>query len=235
MPNRRVLKAAADRRRKSRRLAMREYHRYQEEIPDLIHQLAGPTQAAHDRAFRLLAKMADAITDDLLAALADPGLDPIATDEVISLLSGTGDVRAIEPIWSYFCTHGDDPDRASTAALSLAGLGDERVLPYLRDALENGDRESVANASAGMITVGGLEDISLLRIIHRQFKADLEIRRAVTNAILTILGEANSETMERELDNIENSIADGDLWDDIWAELERAFGPDRHRRRYRHL
>ncbi len=232
MPNKKVLKAAADRRRQAHRLAVHEYRRYRDQVPDLIRQLGSPAQPEHDRAFRLLIKMGDTITDELLAALADPRLDSLAADEVVSLLGATGDARAVEPAWSYFQANRQNPERASAAALSVAGLGDDRVLPYLREALQFGDRESVANAAAAMITVGQLDDIPLLRVVHRQFKADVEIRKGVANAVLTILGESDRGSMERVLNEIENSIADHDLWDDIWAELERTFGPNRHRRRY---
>jgi len=233
MPNRQVLDAAAERRRQGHHLAVREYRRYKSEVPTLIRQLGGPTQAAHDRAFRLLAKMADVVADELLAALSDPALDPVAAEEVVSLLGTAGDSRAIEPVWAFFQANRGDPERASTAALSLAGLGDDRVLPYLRESLRTGDAESVANAAAAMIVAGQIEDLPLLRTVHRQFKADTGIRLGVANAILSILGEADPETMEHELDDIESSIADHDLWDDIWAQLEHAFGPDRYQRHYR--
>jgi HEAT repeat protein len=235
MPNRKVLEAAAATRRRGRRLAAREYHRYKAEVTGLIRQLGGPTQAAHDRAFRLLGKMGDAVTDELLEALADPTLDPDAAYEVVSLLGRTGDPRAVEPIWAFFQASRRDMDRASTAALSLSFLGDERVLPYLRESLRTGDNERVANAAAAMIAVGQMEDISLLRTVHRQFKADTEIRRGVANAILSILGETDEATMEQELDDIQNSIADHDLWDDIWTLLEQSFGPGHSNRLRRHL
>ncbi len=230
MPNVKVLDAAAASLRRSHRLALREYHHYKQEVPDLIRQLGGPTQAAHDRAFRLLSKMADAITDELLAALADPTLDPDAADEVVSLLGRTGDARAIEPIWAFFQANRHDLERASTAALSLSFLGDERVLPYLREALKTGDNERVANAATAMIAVGRMEDIPQLRTVHRQFKADTEIRAGAANAVLSILGETDQATLEREMDDIQVSLADCDLWSDIWALMEQSFGPDRAKR-----
>jgi HEAT repeat protein len=232
MPNTKVLDAAAASLRRSHRLALREYHHYKKEVPTLIRQLGGPTQVAHDRAFRLLSKMADAITDELLAALADPTLDPDAADEVVSLLGRTGDPRAVKPIWAFFQANRRDLERASTAALSLSFLGDERVLPYLRESLKTGDNERVANAATAMIAVGQMEDIPLLRTVHRQFKADTEIRVGVANAILSILGETGQATLEREMDDIQGSLADCDLWSDIWALMEQSFGPDRslHRR-----
>jgi HEAT repeat protein len=234
MPNRKVLDAVAKHRRQSHRQALREYRRLKDQVPALIRQLAGPTVAAHDRAFRLLTGMGDTVMDELLAALADPTSDPIVAGEVVSLLGVTGDSRAIEPLWAFFQANQCDPERASTVALSLAGLGDDRTLPYLRESLRTGDRDSVSNAAAAMIMVGQMEDLPLLRTVHRQFKADTEIRAGVANAVLSILGEADQETLESELDDIENSLADHDLWDDIWALLEQSFGPGRYRRRRRH-
>jgi len=231
MPNRKVLDAAEASRRRGRRLALREYHRYQKEVPTLIRQLGGPTQAAHDRAFRLLSKMIGADTDELLAALADPTLDPDAADEVVSLLGRAGDARAVEPIWAFFQANQPDPERASTAALSLSFLGDERVLPYLRESLKTGDNERVANAATAMIAVGQMTDIPSLRVVHRQFKADTEIRVAVANAILSILGETDATTLQREMDDIQSSLSDSDLWSDIWELMEQSFGPDRSLRR----
>ena len=231
MPNRKVLDAAEASRRRGRRLALREYHRYQKEVPTLIRQLGGPTQAAHDRAFRLLSKMIGADTDELLAALADPTLDPDAADEVVSLLGRAGDARAVEPIWAFFQANQPDPERASTAALSLSFLGDERVLPYLRESLKTGDNERVANAATAMIAVGQMADIPSLRVVHRQFKADTEIRVAVANAILSILGETDATTLQREMDDIQSSLSDSDLWSDIWELMEQSFGPDHSLRR----
>ena len=231
MPNLKVLDAAEASRRRGRRLALREYHRYQKEVPTLIRQLGGPTQAAHDRAFRLLSKMIGADTDELLAALADPTLDPDAADEVVSLLGRAGDARAVEPIWAFFQANQPDPERASTAALSLSFLGDERVLPYLRESLKTGDNERVANAATAMIAVGQMTDIPSLRVVHRQFKADTEIRVAVANAILSILGETDATTLQREMDDIQSSLSDSDLWSDIWTLMEQSFGSDRSLRR----
>jgi HEAT repeat protein len=235
MPNRKVLEAAAASRRRGRRLAAREYLRYKAEVPELIRQLGGPTQAAHDRAFRLLAKMADAVTDELLETLADPTFDPDAAHEVVSLLGRTGDPRAIEPIWAFFQANRHDIDRASTAALSLSFLGDERVLPFLRESLWTGDNERVANAAAAMIAVGQMQDLPMLRTVHRQFKADTEIRLGVANAVLSILGETDQAIMEQELDDIQGSIADHDLWDDIWALLEQSFGSGPYKQLHRHF
>jgi hypothetical protein len=86
-----------------------------------------------------------------------------------------------------------------------------------------------------MIALGQMEDIPSLRTVHRQFKADTEIRLGVANALLSILGETDQATMEQELDDIRDNIADHDLWDDIWALLEQSFGPGRYSRLRRHL
>ena len=234
MPNRKVMDAAAERRRRGHHQAVRDAYarRHKAEVSALIRQLGGPTRAAHDRAFRLLADMADAVTDELLEALADPTLDPIASDEIVSLLGTTGDPRAIEPVWAFFQAQRNDPERASTAAICLAGLGDDRVLPYLRESLRTGDPDSVSNAAAAMIMLGQLEDIPLLRVVHRQFKADTEIRTGIANAILAILAETDETTLEQELDDIQGNLADHDLWDDIWALLEQSFGAGRYKHYY---
>ena len=241
MPNRKVMDAAAERRRRGHHRAVRDMpRRHEAEVSALIRQLGGPTRAAHDRAFRLLADMADAVTDELLEALADPTLDPIASDEIVSLLGTTGDPRAIEPVWAFFQAQRNDPERASTAAICLAGLGDDRVLPYLRESLRTGDPDSVSNAAAAMIiprtplrgVLGQLEDIPLLCVVHRQFKADTEIRTGIANAILAILAETDETTLEQELDDIQDNLADHDLWDDIWALLEQSFGAGRYKHYY---
>jgi len=224
MPNRKILQAAAEYRDRMRPAAERVYRRHRAEVPRLIRQLAGPTQAGHDHAFDLLVRMGDTIVSELLAALADPSLDPIAADEVVSLLGGTGDQRAREPVWAFFQAHRDDLERASTAALSLAGLGDERVLPFVREALDAADEEIVANAVASLITIGELEDVHRLRAVHRRHRHNSEIRMGVANAILTILDHTDQHTLSRTLDRIQASFADRELWADIWQLLEEAFG-----------
>jgi hypothetical protein len=201
VPNHKVMDAAAERRRRGHHRAVRDAYarRHKAEVSALIRQLGGPTRAPHDRAFRLLADMADAVTEELLEALADPTLDPIASDEVVSLLGTTGD---------------------------------DRVLPYLRESLRTGDPDSVSNAAAAMIMLGQLEDIPLLRVVHRQFKADTEIRAGIANAILAILAETDETTLEQELDDIQGNLADHDLWDDIWALLEQSLGAGRCKHYY---
>lgn len=224
MPNYRVLKEAARLRRRKRRSAQRLYRRYQHQVPVLIRQL-GTTQAAHDRAFDLLSRMSDTIVTELLEALADPALDPIAADEVVSLLGAAGDQRARAALWAFFAANRDDPERALTAALSLAGLGDERVLPYVRQSLQARDEELVSNAVASLIPLGELEDVDRLRLVHLRFLGNREIRMGIASAILTILGETSEAVAGPKLDEIEASPVDAGLWDDIWSILEQLFGP----------
>nr|HID14862.1 HEAT repeat domain-containing protein [Anaerolineae bacterium] len=228
MPNRKVMEAAAERRRKMRPQAERTYRKHGARVHELIRQLGGPTQADHDQAFDLLIRMGELAAPALLEALADPALDPVAADEVVSLLGGTGDERARESVWQFLQANRDDPERVSTAALSLAGLGDDRALPYLREGLDADDEEVVANSVAGMIMLGQPEDIPRLRQVHRRHRANREIRFGIANAVLTILGETDQRTFNRTLDEIRTSFADRDLWADIWAILESEFGAPRH-------
>ncbi len=228
MVNRKVMKAAAERHRKMRPQAKRAYREYGAQAHELIRQLAGPTQAEHDRAFDQLARMGEFVASELLEALADPTLDPVATDEVVSLLGGTGDERAREPVWQFLQANQDDPERVSTTALSLAGLGDDRALPYLREGLDSDDEEQVANGVAGMITLGQLEDVPRLSQMYRHHRANREICFGIANAVLTILGETDQRTFNRAMDEIRTSFADRDLWADIWAILESEFGPAHH-------
>jgi HEAT repeat protein len=228
MPNKQVLREAADMRRRKRRSAERVYRRHQREVPTLIRQLGGTPllpgrseQATHDRAFALLSKMGETAVAELLEALADPTLDPIAADEVVSLLGATGDQRARPALWAFFQANRHDPERASTAALSLSMLGDERVLPYVRQTLRATDEDLVANAVASLIPLGELEDVDRLRLVHIRFMANREIRMAAASAILTILGEVDEATADRELEKIEASPVDAVLWDDMGYILER--------------
>lgn len=204
--------------------AERLYHQYHDRVPQLIRHLAGPTQDEHDRAFELLKQMGQVIATELLDALADPTLDDIAADEIVSLLGLTGDDRAREPLWQFFQAHQDDLERASTIALSLSGLGDDRILPFLRQTLDADDPEIVSNAVAAMIIVGAMEDVPRLRELHRHYLTDDEIRFGIANAILTIVGETEQHTFNRALDDIQAHFADRHLWDDIWAILDAQFG-----------
>ncbi|HEY66841.1 MAG TPA: hypothetical protein G4N97_01035 [Thermoflexia bacterium] len=228
MPNRKVMEAAAERRRKMRPSAERAYRKYGARVSELIRQLGGPTQAEHDRAFELLSRMGEFAAPALLEALTDPTLAPVAADEIVSLLGGTGDERAREAVWQFLQANLDDPERVSTATLSLAGLGDDRALPYLRRGLDAEGEELVANAVVGMIMLGQPEDIPHLRQVHRRHRANREIRFGIANAVLTILGETDQRTFNRTLDEIRTSFADRDLWADIWAILESQFGAPRH-------
>jgi hypothetical protein len=223
MPNPKVMRATAEMRQQMRPTAERLYRQYRDQVPRLIRQLAGPTQEEHDHAFDLLSQMGEMVASELLDALSDPTLDEIAADEVVSLLGVTGDERAREPLWDFFQAQ-VSLERASTAALSLSGLGDDRVLPFLRRTLYADDEELVSNAVAAMITVGTMEDIPRLREIHRKHLTNWEIRYGIANAILTIVGETDQRTFNRTLDDIQARFADRRLWDDIWAILEHDFG-----------
>jgi len=223
------MEAAAKVRRNARPKAKRIYHKHRREIRSAIRRLSGPTQEEHDWAFDLLSSMGEFVAPELLEALADSTLDPIVADEVVSLLGATGDERARKPLWEFFQDNLDDPERASTAALSLAGLGDDRVLPYLREALDAAaDDELVANAVASMIMLGEQEDIPHLRQVHRRHRANREIRMGIANAVLTIVGEADQRSFNRTMDKIQGSFADRDLWDDIWHILDSEFGEGHH-------
>ncbi len=228
MPNRKVMKAAAEQRRQMRPQAERAYRKYGAQARNLIRQLAGPTQADHDEAFDRLSRMGEFASPALLEALDDPTLDLIAADEVVSLLGNTGDEQAREPVWQFLQANLDGPERVSTAALSLAGLGDDRALPYLRKDLDADDEELVANAVAGMIMLGQPEDVPRLRQVHRHHRVNREICSGVANAVLTILGETDQHTFNRMLDEIRTSFVDRHLWADIWANLESEFGSTRH-------
>jgi HEAT repeat protein len=219
-----MLETMAEGRRQMRPAAERVHGQYHDQVPQLIRQLAGPTQAEHDLAYDLLRQMGDMVVPDLLAALDDPTLDDIVADEVVSLLGMAGDDRAREPLWEFFQTYQDDPERASTAALSLAYLADERILPFVRQSLDAHDEEIVSNAVVSLFVIGTTEDIPRLRELHRGHLTHQEIRSAIANAVLTILGETSQRTFERTLDDIQTRFADRHLWDDIWAILEGEFG-----------
>jgi len=224
MPNRQVLEAVAQQRRRRRKYAQRAYRRHHHQVPDLIRQLASPSQAAYDRAFDLLSKMSDTIVSELLEALSDPTLDPFAADEVVSLLGTAGDQRAKPALWAFFQANSSDLERASTAALSLSALGDARVLPFVRIMLNAPDEEWVANAATSLIILGELEDVDRLRETHRRHLTSPEVREAVSNAVLTILGEADEATFNHTMDEIQASPLDQGLWADIWQILEDQFG-----------
>ena len=224
MSNQRIMQAAAKRRHAMRPEAKRLYKQHRDQIPALIHQLMSLTQAKYDRAYELLNKMGQMIVPQLIDALNDPELDEFALSDVVAILGLTADERVREPLWEFFQAHQDDLDLASTTALSLSGLGDERVLSFMRRMFDSDDEELVANAVASMISLGTMEDIPRLRNLHRQHVANDEIRLGIASAVLTIVGETDERTFNRTLDGIHGSFADRYLWDDIWAILEEQFG-----------
>ncbi len=207
-----------------RRQAERAHRKYGHQIPELIARLAGPTQEEHDRAFERLSRMAPMIVSELLAALEAPDLDPLAEEEIVAMLGITGSDDARQAVWRFLQQNQDDPNRVSMAALSLAGLGDDRGRPYLLQGLESPDEEIVANSVAGLILLGQLEDVYILRQIHRQHRTNREIRYGVANAVLSILGETSQSIFNKTLDEIRTNFSDRDLWADIWAILESRFG-----------
>jgi hypothetical protein len=99
------------------------------------------------------------------------------------------------------------------------------VLPYVRQSLQARDEELVSNATASLISLGKLEDVDRLRLVHLRFMGNREISMGAASAILTILGETDEATMRQKMDEIEASPVDAGLWDDIWSILEQQFGP----------
>ena len=79
---------------------------------------------------------------------------------------------------------------------------------------------SQGRAVAGLIPLGELEDVDRLRLVSLRFLANREIRMAA-GAILTILGEVDEATVDRELEKIEASPVDAVLWDDLGYMLEQ--------------
>jgi hypothetical protein len=59
MPNLRILQVGAELCREMRPAAERAYPYHRDQVPHLIRQLRGPTQAGHDRAFDLLSQMGE--------------------------------------------------------------------------------------------------------------------------------------------------------------------------------
>jgi len=200
------------------------YREHADQIPDLIRQLAGPTKEERARALDLLSKMGRLVVPQLLAALQDSTLDPHAVDEVVALLGAFGDDRAKEPLWQFLQSSFDNPRRLSNAAVSLAGLGDNRALPFLRCGLDAENTDLVADALLGMMTVGQLEDIEHLCQVHRRHISNLEIRYAVAHAILMILGETDEVTIGFILETIRLSSMDRPLWIDIWTIMQGEVG-----------
>jgi hypothetical protein len=224
MPNTKVLQAAAQRRFARTSLAERVFNGYADQVPELIQHLAGTSRFDPNRAYNLIFQMNLLIVPELVSALQDPTLPEKVVDDVVALLGTTGDERARTPLWEFFEANKDRPERASRAARSLACLGDERVLSFVRSHLESGCSEQVLDLVHALVYLGKLEDIPRLRAIHRRFlgseKTCLKIRRGAACAILAILGEDSSNTNNRVMEQIRNSFADYILWKDIQAARE---------------
>jgi HEAT repeat protein len=221
MANTKVLLAADERRQARVSHAKRVHGSYAGQVEFLIHQLAGPSQADRDRAGRLLTQMSCLIVPQLIEALNDPGLDDHAIDEIAAFLGDTGDESARQPLWDYYKTVKDDPDRSRLAILSLAKLGDPEILSFVRQELDTDHPEKVSSAITALKYLGELEDVSRLRAIHRTCLVFGEsargIRKEVVNAILAILDEAGEHTAARTMDQIRSSFADQALWKEISA------------------
>jgi hypothetical protein len=227
MPNSKVLKAAEERRQARISHAQRVYRSYSGQVRMLIHQLAGPSPADHDRAFRLLTGMNSMIIPQLIKALHDPALDDPAVDEVVLLLGDTGDENARQALKDHFIKVQGDPERSCTAMLSLAKLGDPEVLSLVRQHLDADHPEKICDAITALKYLGELEDINRLRAIHRISATygdyTRSIRKGIVDAILAILDEAGVHTAVRFLDQIRNSFADQALWKELSAYTEYSF------------
>lgn len=221
MPNSKVLKAAEERRQARISHAQRVYKSYAGQVKSLIHQLAGPSQADHDRAFRLLTGMSSLIVPQLIEALNDPALNQTAVDEVVKLLGDTGDERARQAVREYFFKVQGDPECSCEAMLSLAKLGDPEILSLVRQQLNADHPEKIFRAITALKYLGELEDVSRLRAIHRTSAVygdyARNIRKEVVDSILAILDEAGSHMAARSLDQIRSSFADQALWKEISA------------------
>jgi hypothetical protein len=227
MPNSKVLKAAEERRQARLSHAQRVYRSYSGQVNSLIHQLAGPSQADHDRAYRLLTGMSGLIIPQLIEALHDHTLDDSAVDEVVALLGDTGDESARQAVNEHFIKVQDDPERSCTAMLSLAKLGDSEILSLVRQQLDADHPEKICTAITALKYIGELEDISRLRAIHHTSAVYGEytrsIRKGVVDAILAILDEAGAHTTARSLDQIRSSFADQGLWKELSAYTDYSF------------
>lgn len=219
MPNVKVLQAVQERHQAREAHAQRVYTGYADQVPKLIHALAGVSQADHRRALRVLTQMSFLIVPQLIDALANPALDAQAQDEVVAVLGLAGDRSACEAILRHFDAVRGNPQRASLVALSLARLGEPCILPFLRAELDSDQFERVLNAVSALRSLGELEDITRLRAVHRTSsrfdEGAREIRKAVVSAILAILDEVGGHSAERFLDQIRNSFADRALWKEI--------------------
>lgn len=221
MPNIKVLKAAKERRRSQAAHSKRVYGGYADQVNQLIYNLNGSSPADQERALRLLTQMSFLIVPELLTALQDPALDTATIDQIVLLLGETSDENAREPLWEYYLEVCEEPNRASLAALSLAHLGEPRVLNFLRGELDCDDPERILNAVKALRYLGELEDVNRLRAIHRtssnQGECTREIRKETVNSILAILDEVGGHSADRILEQIRGSFADRALWKDISA------------------
>jgi hypothetical protein len=227
MPNNKVLMAARERLQAQAAHAQRVYDGYSDQVNEIIRALDGTSRADQERAVRVLRQMSFLIVPELLAALQNPALNTTIINKVVSLLGDSCDDRAREPLWEYFQQVQGETEQASLIALSLARLGDERVLPFLRDELDCGSPERVINAVSGLCFMGELEDINRLRAIHRcSFGSGgntRKVRNGAVNAILAILDENGGHSANRTLDQIRNSFADRALWKEISAYTEYSY------------
>ncbi len=221
MTNSRAIRAAEERHLARVPHARRVYQSYAEDVPELIYQLNSSSPAEHKRAYKLLKQMDFLIVPELLAALTDPELNDTALDEIIAILGDAGYKHSIEPLWEYFQRHQRNPLQASCAALSLAQLGDMRILSYARQYLENSSPEIIDRGVSCLYFLGELEDVSRLRSVYRRSldygEYSRHIRHGAVKAILAILDEVDSPSAERVKDQIRNSYADRALWRDISA------------------
>ena len=227
MPNYKVLKAARERLQAQAAHTQRVYDGYSDQVNEIIRALDGSSRADQERAMRVLKQMSSLIVPELLAALQNHAFNNPIINKVVSLLGDSSDDRAREPLWEYYQQVEQETEQASLVALSLARLGDERVLSFLRNELDCGDPERVFNAVSGLRFLGELEDINRLRAIHRgSFGSGgytRKIRNGAVNAILAILDEDGGHSANRILDQIRNSFADRALWRDISAFTEYSY------------
>jgi HEAT repeat protein len=221
MTNSRAIRAIEERHRARAVHAQRVYQSYAEDVPELIQQLNNSSSADHRRAYKLLKQMDFLIVPDLVAALTDPRMKETALEEIIAILGDAGNRLSIEPLWEYFQRVQRDPLRASCAALSLAQLGDTRVLAYARQYLENNSPLVVSRGVRCLYYLGELEDVGRLRSIYRcsqdYEEQSSQIRNGTVKAILAILEDVDKQSAEQIREQIRESYSDQALWRDISA------------------
>jgi len=227
MPNNKVFKAAKERLEAQAAHAQRVYDGYADQVNEIIRALDGSSRADQERAMRLLKQMSFLIVPELLAALQNPAFNTTILGKIVPILGDTCDDRAREPLWLYYQQVQEDPERASLVALSLAHLGDARVLSFLRNELDCSDPQRVFNAVSALRVLGELEDINRLRAIHHSSFGSggftRKIRNGAVSAILAILDEDGGHSADRFLDQIRGSFADRALWKDISAYTEFSY------------